>query len=198
MNNNKSNKDIEHFNHWSRTYDESWIQRYANRLHTEMLNVVSKENAAPDTILDIGCGTGQLLNKAHTLYPTAQLFGVDPAEGMVNIARERLTSATIYLSTAEILPLPDSSVDVALSSLSFHHWSNKLTALKEIRRVLRPGGCFCLADITVPVWVSKLFRNSMFNSPLSISKLFDEAGLKVNKQHRTFTRFIWLTLGVKE
>ena len=94
MTSNNSKKDIEDFNRWSRTYDNSWIQRYAIRLHAEMLDVVANEIATPKTFLDIGCGTGQLLNKAHARYPSAQLFGIDPAEGMVELARGRIPSAT--------------------------------------------------------------------------------------------------------
>jgi ubiquinone/menaquinone biosynthesis C-methylase UbiE len=197
MASNDRNKDVEHFNRWSHTYDHSWIQPYADRVHGEMLDVVAKEIAAPNTVLDVGCGTGRLLSKARALYPSAQLIGVDPAEGMVEIARGQLPSATIYLAAAESLPLADSSVDVVLSSISFHHWSDQLAALREISRVLRSGGCFCLADISMPEWLAKLFRRSKVKSPAAVSQFFNGAGLPVKVQHRTFTRFVFLTLGVK-
>jgi len=194
---NDSRKDVEHFNRWSHTYDESWIQRYADRVHVEMLNAVTNEIAAPKTVLDVGCGTGRLLRKARALYPSAQLLGIDPAEGMVEVARSQIPSATIYLAAAESLPLADSSVDAVLSSISFHHWSDQVAALREISRVLRPGGCLCLADISMPVWLVKLLRHSKVKSPAAMSQFFNEAGLPVKVQHRTFTRFILLTLGVK-
>ena len=156
METNDSRKDVEHFNRWSHTYDESWIQRYAERVHTEMLNVVTSETAAPGAVLDVGCGTGRLLRKVRAVYPSAQLFGIDPAEGMVEVARRQIESATIYLAAAESLPLADSSVDIVLSSISFHHWTDQLTGLREIRRVLRPGGRLCLADISIPAWLEAL------------------------------------------
>lgn len=194
---NDSRKDVEQFNRWSHTYDESWIQRYADRVHAEMLNVVTDEIAAPKTVLDVGCGTGRLLRRARVLYPSAQLLGIDPAEGMVEVARSQIPSATIYLAAAESLPLADSSVDAVLSSISFHHWSDQLAALREISRVLRSGGCLCLADISMPVWLAKLLRHSKVKSPAAMSQFFSEAGLPVKVQHRTFTRFVLLTLGVK-
>ena len=197
MTSNNSKKDIEDFNRWSRTYDNSWIQRYAIRLHAEMLDVVANEIATPKTFLDIGCGTGQLLHKAHALYPSAQLFGIDPAEGMVELARGRIPSATIYLGAAESLPLSDSSVDVVLSSISFHHWSDQIAALREISRVLRPGGCFCLTDISMPVWLAKFIQRIKVKSPIATSQMFEGAGLHVRTQQHTFTRFVWLTLGFK-
>ncbi|HEY9165877.1 MAG TPA: methyltransferase domain-containing protein [Candidatus Kryptonia bacterium] len=194
---NDSRKDVEPFNRWSHSYDDSWIRRYADRVHVEMLNVVTNENAAPNIVLDVGCGTGRLLRKGRALYPSAQLFGIDPADGMVEVARSQIPSATIYLAAAESLPLADSSVDVVLSSISFHHWSDQLAALREISRVLRPGGCFCLADISMPAWLTKLFRHSKIKSPAAVSQLLSETGLRVKVQHGTFTRFILLTLGVK-
>ncbi len=197
MTSNDSKKDIEDFNRWSRTYDESWIQRYAIRVHAEMLDVVTNEIATPKTVLDIGCGTGQLLHKAHAIYPSAQLYGIDPAEGMVELARGRIPSATIYLGAAESLPLSDSSVDVVLSSISFHHWNDQIAALREISRVLRPGGCFCLTDISMPVWLAKFIQHIKVKSPAATSQLFVKTGMPVKIQHRTFTRFIWLTLGIK-
>lgn len=194
---NDSRRDVEHFNRWSHTYDESWVQRYADRVHEEMLNVVTSEIAAPQTVLDVGCGTGRLLRKARALYPSAQLLGIDPAEGMVKVARSQIPSATIYLGAAESLPLANSSVDAVLSSISFHHWSDQLAALQEINRVLRSGGCLCLADISMPVWLAKLLRHSKVKSPAATNQFFNEAGLPVKVQHRTFTRFVLLTLGVK-
>ena len=197
MTTNDNAKDIEHFNRWSRTYDASWVQRYTDRFHPEMLGAVANEIAAPNAVLDVGCGTGKLLHKASALWPSAQLLGVDPAEGMVELARGRLPSATIHLAAAESLPLADSSVDVVLSSISFHHWSDKPAALREVHRVLRTGGCFCLADISMPAWLAALFRHSTVKSPAATSQLFHEAGFTVKAQHRTFTRFVFLTLGVK-
>ena len=45
MASNDNNKDVEYFNRWSQTYDDSWIQRYADRVHSEMLELVANEIA---------------------------------------------------------------------------------------------------------------------------------------------------------
>ena len=101
-------KDAAHFTRWSQTYDDSWIQRYIARVHQEMLEAAAKEVAHPREVLDIGCGTGQLLKKAASLWPSSQIIGVDPSEGMLEVARTRLPSATFLLAGAESLPLADS------------------------------------------------------------------------------------------
>ena len=190
-------KEIEHFNRWSRTYDRSWIQHFAVPVHRDMLDVAANTLSAPKSILDIGCGTGQLLIKAAARWPSAILTGVDPAEGMVEIARSQAQGATIHLGDAESLPLADSSVDVVFSSISFHHWPDQPKALREIARVLRPTGCLCIADMTMPSWLAIAIRHVKVKGPAAMVRLFTEAGLTVRLQRRSSTVFVLLTLGVK-
>lgn len=51
-----------------------------------------------------------------------------------------MPEATFYVGMAESIPLPGNSVDLVFSTLSFHHWSDQMKGLREIVRVLRPGG----------------------------------------------------------
>ena len=189
-------KDIGHFDRWSRTYDASWIQRYIVRVHQDMLDIVSGMVSAPQSILDVGCGTGQLLMKARTRWPSARLEGVDPAPGMVEIARRQAGGATFSLGNAESLPMADSSVDVAFSSLSFHHWADQAKGLREMSRVLRPGGCVCIADVTAPDWLASIVRRVRVRGSSGMARLFTEAGLTVTLQRHSATRFVLLTFGV--
>src|SRR5260370_20365988 len=140
-------EDIERFHRWSRTYERSWLQRLVfDRVHQAVLRVVATEVAEPTTILDVGCGTGRLLRAAKARWLNAQLIGVDPAEGMVEVARHLAPAITFHVGSAEALPLPDASVDVVLSTVSFHHWGDQAAAIREVARVLRPGGRFFLSD----------------------------------------------------
>jgi ubiquinone/menaquinone biosynthesis C-methylase UbiE len=194
----KTQKDIEHFNDWSRTYDESWVQRFAAPAHQDMLDVAVNVVSAPRSILDVGCGTGQLLIKAAARWPSAQLAGVDPAEGMVEIARRQIRGATVYLGSAESLPISDASVDMVFSSISFHHWTDQARGLREIARVLRPAGCLCITDMTMPNWLSKILRRVKVKGSTEMTRLFTEAGLIVKLQRRSTSRFVLLTLGIKK
>jgi ubiquinone/menaquinone biosynthesis C-methylase UbiE len=98
--------------------------------------------AASDTVADIGCGPGTAARRAAGLG--APVVGIDPAPVMLRLARflsRRSTPAVRYLEgSAEALPLRDSSVSVAWSIASVHHWSDLDAGLQETRRVLRPGG----------------------------------------------------------
>jgi ubiquinone/menaquinone biosynthesis C-methylase UbiE len=192
-------RDVGHFDEWSRTYERSRLQRLIfDRMHAAVLGALGEpRDDAPATILDVGCGTGRLLRAAGARWPSVRLIGVDPAEGMVREARERTPGADLHVGSAEALPLPDASVDLVMSTLSFHHWRDQAQGLREIARVLRPGGRFVLADVSAPAWLARLFGNSRARSPKKLRALFMAAGLRVIAQRPVQSRLLTLTVGVR-
>lgn len=98
-------------------------------------------------VLDVGCGTGALLELLELRQPAASLFGADLAPGMIAAARERLP-ATVPLVVADAMRLPvaNGSFDVVISNSSFHYWPDPAQALTEIARVLRPDGRVVITD----------------------------------------------------
>jgi ubiquinone/menaquinone biosynthesis C-methylase UbiE len=192
--------DIQHFNRWSRTYERSWLQRvFFGPVHKAVLAMVAGESA-PESILDVGCGTGRLLRRAGARWPAARLIGVDPAEGMIAEARRLTPGATFHLGTAEALPLPDASVDLAMSTLSFHHWRDGAAGLCEVARVLRPGGRFVLADFILPAWLRPFLGHAGSDRsprPAAVRALFAQAGLEVCEQRRVRARHVLMTMGTR-
>jgi len=95
------------------------------------------------------------------------------------------------------LPLQDASLDVDLSTTSFHHWQDRAAGICEIARVLRPGGCFILVDISFPDWLVRVFRLKRFHSPAQLRTLFIQAGLQVQTQQILIWRRWLATVGKK-
>ncbi|MEQ1690284.1 MAG: metalloregulator ArsR/SmtB family transcription factor [Gemmatimonas sp.] len=97
---------------------------------------------------DLGCGTGAL---SAALAPhVAQVHAIDASSAMLSAARIRLASfgnVTVHDGSLESLPLPDASLDVAVMMLVLHHVADPAHALREVRRVLRPGGRVLIADM---------------------------------------------------
>lgn len=95
----------------------------------------------PDTVLDLGCGTGYFLADLRARFPQVSYVGLDLAEGMVNFARETHAGEGVWLvGDAEALPLAPSSVDLVFSSLAIQWCYRPDLLFAELARVLRPGG----------------------------------------------------------
>ena len=97
----------------------------------------------------------------------------------------------------EALPLQDASVDLALSTTSFHHWQDQAAGIREIARVLRPGGYFILVDISLPDWLVGVFRLKRIHSPAQLRTMFIQAGLQVQTQQTLAWRRWLATVGSK-
>ncbi len=97
--------------------------------------------------LDVGCGTGSLLQKLGHKFPQAKLFGVDPAPEMLKVARGKVPpSVELREGWAEELPFKDNDFDMVVSCNMFHYIRQPVLALVEMSRVLRPGGQLLITD----------------------------------------------------
>ena len=125
-------------------YDRRW-SRYVQKSVRETLQRTSA--AAGERLLDVGCGTGTLLARLVAERPGVEAWGVDLSTGMLQVARRKLPPR-IPLLAADVqrLPLATSSFSVVVSSSSLHYWPRPALALREIARVLRPGGRLVLTD----------------------------------------------------
>ena len=190
--------DVQRFDCWSNTYEDCWCQRYFDRLHKLMLDLISAEapDLNPSAILDLGCGTGRLLRRVAARWPAAQLIGIDPAQGMIEVAQELMPAAIFRQGFAESLPLGDASVDLVVSSVSMHHWSNASLGVREVARVLRGTGLFCLTDIALPTWLSRLF-GSKAKSRRATRDLLTQSGLQIRRQEEAFAGFVLVSVTSK-
>jgi len=100
-------------------------------------------------ILDLGCGTGRFSQGLATRFG-AEVVGVDPSQKMLAIARGKPHEARVrYVEgRAEAIPLEAESVDMAFTSMTFHHFTDRALAASECRRVLRPGGVLLVRTAT--------------------------------------------------
>src|SRR5262245_46543685 len=124
-----------------------------------------------ERLLDIGCGSGTLLAEVKRRFPGVAATGIDADPAILRLAERRLTQlgyrADLLVTRAEALPFPDTSFEVAVSTLVFHHLPTqaKHGALREIYRVLRPAGRFLLVDFgarprPIVPWWQRLFEHA--------------------------------------
>ncbi len=194
---NKKQMADHHFESWSETYEQSYLQKLIfDRVHRAVLETIPA-GFNPRSILDIGCGTGRLLRRAHQIWPDAALNGIDPTAGMVEKAHELTPGATFYIDQAESLPLPDGSIDLVLSTVSFHHWQDQALGIRQASRVLRPGGYFILADMAVPYWIWKITHHGQHASGSKIKEMTVQSGLVIQSQKRSLSANFLITASKK-
>jgi ubiquinone/menaquinone biosynthesis C-methylase UbiE len=104
--------------------------------------------AAGQNVLDVACGTGVLAREAaRRVQPGGTVTGLDRNEGMLAVARRKAPDIKWRLGRAEALPFEDGAIDAVLSQFGLMFFEDRTVALREMWRVLRPGGW-----LTAAVW----------------------------------------------
>ncbi|HTG33562.1 MAG TPA: methyltransferase domain-containing protein [Thermoanaerobaculia bacterium] len=135
---------VEEYARLAPEYDARW-SFYVEATSRETLARLRLKPA--DRVLDVGCGTGALLSRLSRSHPAARLTGVDPVPEMLAVARRGLPPAVrLAAGWAERLPFASGRFDAVVSCNVFHYIRQPLTALREMNRVLRPGGQLVITD----------------------------------------------------
>lgn len=121
-------------------------------------------------VLDIGCGTGDLVVALSQRLRDARIIGMDLSPSMLLYAGRHATTdgrLRFIVGDAASLPFDDGAVDLVVSTLSLHHWAEPADAFAEIARVLRPGGVALIYDLGLLTYM-----------PSEMARITADAGLE--------------------
>jgi SAM-dependent methyltransferase len=151
--------------------------------------------------IDIGCGEGRLTRDLKMLGH--DVVGIDASPSLVTAAREADPLMDIRLADAGALPLDDASADLAIAFMSLHDIDSMPAAVREVARVLEPGGRFCVA-IVHPINSAGRFETNMtadarfiiagdylgtFNYSDTVER--DGRSMTLHSQHRPLGSYFW-------
>lgn len=115
-------------------------------LYDLVLDVMQPEDE--EVVLEIGFGTGKFFNKLFARANGLQVSGIDFSEAMIKAAteynREAISSGKLDIKqgSSKAIPFPDQTFDKVFCNMVIYFWDKPEKHLKEIRRVLKPGGTF--------------------------------------------------------
>lgn len=188
------------FDVWSSFYDEALVQRLIYRpVHDAVVSVL-RETGPHRRVLDLACGTGLLtarLREERDLLE--EIVGADYSAGMLEQASRRRPDMTWVRASALALPFADSTFDAITSTEAFHWFPDQSLALRECRRVLRPGGRLLVALVlpdyevvgTVARELSKLAGQPLrWPTADGMRALLEREGFDVEEQRRV-PRLFW-------
>lgn len=124
--------------------------------------VLESRIKAEARILDLACGPGREVVGLSRLAPRGEVVGIDRAPAMVERARRRIRRhrrSRAYIECGDAAALPaawSSRFDLVFCALSHHHFQRPVAVAREVRRVLRPGGCYAIVDAIGPLLVRRL------------------------------------------
>ncbi len=122
------------------------------------ISAVAATGLQPKEILDIATGTGDVAFELHRRFPEADILGIDLSEGMLDVAKRKLSSMN-DLSRSHIsfrqgdslaLDLPDNSRDLITVAYGVRNFEHLKQGYEEMSRVLRPGGMLCVIELARP------------------------------------------------
>lgn len=135
------------FNRWAPTYDCLLTTSFYQAVHQRLLEFV--ELPERSQVLDLGCGTGRLLNRLAARFPMILGIGCDLSPAMLKQARQsnqQRPQLIFVRGNAESLPFASGQFDAVFNTISFLHYPHPERVLAEVSRVLKPQGRYYLAD----------------------------------------------------
>jgi len=138
---------------WSKHYERLWVQKWSLKPTREAVLEELKGMYPEDgefTLLDAGCGVGELLQEISETFPRAKLFGLDYSMGMTEKSRERVPGGIICHQAVEELEVINKTVfpetfDVILCTHSFPYYRDQQRVLRLFHRRLKEKGLLILA-----------------------------------------------------
>lgn len=184
------------FNNWAKSYDQDvennkgYLKIYKNyNLILDRVYEIFKEcKITGPKIIEIGVGTGNLSSKF--LVDNFDITGIDQSREMLNIAKEKYPKLRVRLGEFLKIPYDNYTFDFIVSTYAFHHLNNseKIVAIEEMIRVLKPSGVIIIGDL---MFQNQLAEEELIKtlSPKELEEVKDEYYSYIDMLTQEFERY---------
>lgn len=147
-------------------------------------------DVVPGKVLDVATGTGDVALRLHELFPKSLITGIDLSEGMLDIARRKLSQLPqrerelIAFGKGDSLSMPFHDEEFQLLTVAYgvRNFSNLRQGVAEMRRVLKAGGVLCIIELSTP---ENTLTKAAYN--LYAGKIIPFLGKKVTGDPRAYS-----------
>jgi len=151
-------KDV--YDRFAKNYDARWA-RFSEITIAQALAHFST-NLSHKTVLDIGCGTGTLIEKLLKEHPEiGSVTGIDVSRSMMQQAEKKLKGnrkVKLIHQTGKTINLPAQSFDIVVSTNTFHYFINPRAKLQEMKQLIKNNGLLILEDYSKDSLLVKWFE----------------------------------------
>lgn len=171
------------FNDWAKAGRGPSMEKGHRPVGEQAIALMAIESSS--RVIDVGCGSGWASRLMARMASEGHVTGIDVSDEMIRVARESsagVSNAEFRVASAEALPLDDGAFTHAFSMESLYYYADMPGALKEIRRVLQPGGRFVTVvdlyaeNIPSHQWIQQLKVPVQLLSVAQYVSLFEDAG----------------------
>lgn len=174
----------ESYNKKAAAYDSTFDGRFTVKFKRLLLKSV--RISPGDTVADIACGNGRLLNLLAQ-KTSFRGYGVDISDKMTEEAKKLNPNMTFFTAGCDKLPFKNSEIDVMTVCAAYHHFPSVRKFAKQACRVMKKGGRLYIAEVYLPGIVRALLNpfvilsragDVRFYSPHEMTSLFESHGFK--------------------
>ena len=199
MNSPKETKAIRQFNLWSESYDQGLWSFYFRAAYKKALSLFPG-SISEHTILDIGCGTGELCLLALRKFKVSKVIGVDISPKMIEIAKNKSIKnhldqmSSFLVASASNIPLEENQFENVFLLNSLHHHEDPVKSLSEIYRLLKNKGEAVILDPFLDNYLRRFWTKLLkvifsepeveYYSAQQICLFAKQAGLEVVQQKK--------------
>jgi ubiquinone/menaquinone biosynthesis C-methylase UbiE len=183
-------KSKNYFEKISSDYSNTPAGKYTKPMHHALIQELHGKNFK--TLLDVGCGNGTFLSMVLNKFDVG-VSGIDISPGMIEKSKELLDGrADLKVGDSDRLPWNNKSFDIVSCIASFHHYPSPKLVLKEMKRVLMPGGMLIMADPFTPNNLLRFFLNLLVKfSKSGDVRIYSQKEMKEILEKCGFTLIKW-------